>query len=848
MTKRLVLAAVAVAVLLSAAVSAALAQWPTTCVELNDLAEAAAGNVDNVGIYQRTYGEQAEAVCQAEHRNDFFFGARPFATPPKTDPAGFTQAFVERAIDRYNADGMQAAIDYYNAPESMDGRWYVFIVDADGVTRAHPNPEIRGRRVTDVRGLAGYPNGALIAAAAAEGGAWTSDVLTGADGQLETKHYWLVRYDGLIFGSGWYEPGPSKADDPAAYTQTLVQRAVSLYDAVGRDETFAHYGSPQSVDGPWYVYVADAEGTLLSHPIMPELVGVEDLRGTDGFPIARQSAAAASEDGGWVHYTWTNPETGTAQTKHSWNVLHDGLIFGSGWYEPAPTKDDPAAFTQAFVQQAVNLYEAAGRDEAFAYYGSPQSVDGPWYVFVVDAGGELLVHAASPQLVGQSLRGPLGTDSAGYAFGADILAADEAGRWVSYIFDNPETGQAGLKHSWVLRRGDLIFGTGWYEPVSDAAAFTQSYVAKAVQVLETDGRQAVLDYANAPASVQGPWYTFIIDRASGAIVAHGTRPERLGRTLDILVDVSGYHYGADFAQATAQGRWVDYIFLNTVTGAYEQKHSWVVEREGLIIGSGWYEPIDRDADPARFTQAFVAKALRLHETDGRQAAIDYYNAPASVQGPWYIFIIDKASGAIVAHGTRPERLGRTLDILVDVSGYHYGADFAQATAQGRWVDYIFLNTVTGAYEQKHSWVVEREGLIIGSGWYEPIDRDADPARFTQAFVAKALRLHETDGRQAAIDYYNTTASVDGPWYVFVADASGEMLAHAVSPQLIGQSLSGPLGTDSTGYVFGADILAADETGRWVDYVFLNPTTGQEGTKHSWVVRRGDLIFGSGWYE
>ena len=53
-----------------AGASAALAQWPTTCVELNDIVEAHLGNDHNVGIYQRTFGDQAETACQNDHRND----------------------------------------------------------------------------------------------------------------------------------------------------------------------------------------------------------------------------------------------------------------------------------------------------------------------------------------------------------------------------------------------------------------------------------------------------------------------------------------------------------------------------------------------------------------------------------------------------------------------------------------------------------------------------------------------------------------------------------------------------------------------------------------------------------
>ena len=45
-------------------------EWPTTCVDLNDIVEAHLGNHQNVGIYQNTFGDQAEAACQNDHRND----------------------------------------------------------------------------------------------------------------------------------------------------------------------------------------------------------------------------------------------------------------------------------------------------------------------------------------------------------------------------------------------------------------------------------------------------------------------------------------------------------------------------------------------------------------------------------------------------------------------------------------------------------------------------------------------------------------------------------------------------------------------------------------------------------
>ena len=88
-----------------------------------------------------------------------------------------------------------------------------------------------------------------------------------------------------------------------------------------------------------------------------------------------------------------------------------------------------------------------------------------------------------------------------------------------------------------------------------------------------------------------------------------------------------------------------------------------------------------------------------------------------MDGEWYVFILDEGRG-IIAHPTRPERIGLTFEELVDVNGKNYGAEFAVATADGGWVSYMYRNPANDTLEQKHSWVVRRDGLIFGSGWYE----------------------------------------------------------------------------------------------------------------------------------
>ena len=125
-----------------------------------------------------------------------------------------------------------------------------------------------------------------------------------------------------------------------------------------------------------------------------------------------------------------------------------------------PTKNEPAAYTQAIVQDAIRLYNQEGRQAAIDHYSSEENLDGQWYVFIIDGDGYNIAHY-NPEIIGRdpSLR----VDAAGNFIGDDILSATEAGKWVSYVFTNPDTGEKTIKHAWIVRHDGLFFGSGWYE-------------------------------------------------------------------------------------------------------------------------------------------------------------------------------------------------------------------------------------------------------------------------------------------------------------------------------------------------------------------------------------------------
>ena len=300
-----------------------------------------------------------------------------------------------------------------------------------------PDPDLVGKHVSQALGPNSYPTGSAVAASADQDGAWFDYTYANpASGVVETKHSWMVIHDGITFGSA----GTNAA--PASQTPRLHQglRAAG-HEPLRRPRPGGNrrlLQHQESVDGQWYVFIIDENQTIIAHAPDPDLVGkhVSQALGPNSYPTGSAVAASADQDGAWFDYTYANPASGVVETKHSWMVIHDGITFGSGWYERGPGKSDAPAYTKAFVQQATNLYVALGLEETVAYYNTKESVDGQWYVFIIDENQTIVAHAPDPDLVGKHVSQALGPNS--YPTGSAVAAsADQDGAWFDYTYANP---------------------------------------------------------------------------------------------------------------------------------------------------------------------------------------------------------------------------------------------------------------------------------------------------------------------------------------------------------------------------------------------------------------------------
>ena len=540
-----------------------------------------------------------------------------------------------------------------------------------------------------------------------------------------------------------------------------------------------------------------------------------------------------------------------------------------------PTTDQPAEFTRAYVQAAIDMYEAEGREKTFEYYFSPESAVDRWYLFIVDKNRDQLVLHPNRALLGapSSQR----RDSKGFAYGAEMLKTTEEGRWVSYYYRTFDAGvpvEEGDKHTWLKLHDGLLFASGWYENVvilptkeGDPAGYTKWLVQDAVDVYDVQGVDGLLERYNDPESVDGEWYVYVV-AADGIVLANPVYPGSVGRSVlgPAGFDLAGNHVGPTLLEITEAGRWLrDHYVTNHVSGHCELKHTWAVKRGDVIIGSGWYEPAGRHSllpskcEPAHYTTATVRRAVERYRSEGHDAAIAYHSSSQSVDDRWYVFILDGETGEVLAHPANTY-IGQDLTVGSEAYGdawYFYAADLMEATAEGVFVPNVIgvptvdeQNPFHTIEEVKHYYAVREDGLIFVSGWYTPPPGKDDPSEYARLLVGRALTRYDDQGLEATLAHHNSPDSVDGPWYVFILeDRDGDLytIANANRPDLVGTTRER---IDSNGFNYGEAMAAVTESGggEWVSYTFTHPQTGEDTLKHTWVVRRDNLVFGAGWYE
>lgn len=119
-------------------------------------------------------------------------------------PMLYTVDVVDQAVLRYQAYGWADTAEHYLSPGSVDNGWSVFMVSPQNRILAAQDRSLLGKGI----GALGRDNLGVLWGDLdiPERGRWVrQQAMHPVTGAAAVKHTWVVRHDGYVFGSAWYE-------------------------------------------------------------------------------------------------------------------------------------------------------------------------------------------------------------------------------------------------------------------------------------------------------------------------------------------------------------------------------------------------------------------------------------------------------------------------------------------------------------------------------------------------------------------------------------------------------------------------------------------------------------------
>ena len=586
----------------------------------------------------------------------------------------------------------------------------------------------------------------------------------------------------------------------------MVDETIAMYDS-DPDGAFATITAMMSTD-PSYPFVIDSNAIIVAHGSNPDRVGANStLIASINKPID-MIISELQEGEVWVEYTFNNPATGTEQHKRSLFVLHDGYIFGSGYYA------SPESVVRGVVDETIAMYDS-DPDGAFATITAMMSTD-PSYPFVIDSNAIIVAHGSNPDRVGAN-----STLIASINKPIDMIISElqEGEVWVEYTFNNPATGTEQHKRSLFVLHDGYIFGSGYY---ASPESVVRGVVDETIAMYDSDPDGA---FATITAMMStDPSYPFVID-SNAIIVAHGSNPDRVGANSTLIASINK-PIDMIISELQEGEVWVEYTFNNPATGTEQHKRSLFVLHDGYIFGSGYY------ASPESVVRGVVDETIAMYDSDP-DGAFATITAMMSTD-PSYPFVID-SNAIIVAHGSNPDRVGANSTLIASINK-PIDMIISELQEGEVWVEYTFNNPATGTEQHKRSLFVLHDGYIFGSGYY------ASPESVVRGVVDETIAMYDSDP-DGAFATITAMMSTD-PSYPFVIDSNAIIVAHGSNPDHVGAnstliaSINKPI-----------DMIISElqEGEVWVEYTFNNPATGTEQHKRSLFVLHDGYIFGSGYY-
>lgn len=126
--------------------------------------------------------------------------------------------------------------------------------------------------------------------------------------------------------------GAAMAEDKgtAEEAKAMVKKAVAYIKEVGKEKALAEFNNPKGkfVYKDLYVWATGMDGTNLSHPYTPALVGknMYNLKDADGkLFVQERIAQLKTKSSGTIEYRWTNQNSKKVEQKVAYFEIVPGM-------------------------------------------------------------------------------------------------------------------------------------------------------------------------------------------------------------------------------------------------------------------------------------------------------------------------------------------------------------------------------------------------------------------------------------------------------------------------------------------------------------------------------------------
>jgi methyl-accepting chemotaxis protein len=246
------------------------------------------------------------------------------------------------------------------------------------------------------------------------------------------------------------------------------------------------------------------------------------------------------------------------------------------------------AEAQTLVEEAYDYVKTFGKQKALTEFNNPIGLfsRGELYIFAQDLKGTMLATPFNQGLINKNnynLKDPKGK---AHVKEMTDLANTKSEGWVEHHWENPMTKTIQLKRTYIKKVDDFLVGCGVFGDNEKAV------VEQAAAYLKSNGKtKAFAEFSNKNGQfARDEMYIFVID-FKGMTLAHGGNPELVGKDMGALKDSAGKFFIKDMiegAKANGSG-WSNYKWTNPVTNKLEDKSSYFMKYDDVILGCGIYK-------------------------------------------------------------------------------------------------------------------------------------------------------------------------------------------------------------------------------------------------------------------